>query len=134
MSGEMGVFNPCVNPAKGETLYWMLLLKLEVDRREKKRYLGDSAVADGVLELTLLASLPLGVLQTLLVTADGDDAGLLLEGVADSAGADLSVLQVAISCEKNERWRKGCATKNKEKVNTKCFYGDVAIRKLAFQV
>lgn len=62
----------------------------------REDYLSDGAVADGVLELTLLAGLPLGVLQTLLITADGDDAGLLLEGVADSAGADLSVLQVTI--------------------------------------
>lgn len=47
-------------------------------------------------EFTLLAGLPLGVLQTLLVTADSNNAGLLLERVADSAGADLSVLQVAV--------------------------------------
>ena len=76
---------------------WLTAGVVEVVGR--KEYLGNGAVADGVLELTLLAGLPLGILQTLLVTADGDDAGLLLERVADSAGADLSVLQVAISGE-----------------------------------
>jgi hypothetical protein len=48
-------------------------------------------------EFTLLASLPLGKLQALLITANSDDASLLLERVADGAGADLSVLQVAIT-------------------------------------
>lgn len=47
-------------------------------------------------KFTLLAGLPLGVLQALLVTADGNDTDLLLERVADGAGADLSVLQVAV--------------------------------------
>jgi hypothetical protein len=50
-------------------------------------------------DITLLAGLPLGVLQALLVTADGNEASLLLERVADGAGADLSVLQVATKRE-----------------------------------
>lgn len=69
-----------------------------VERFEQIRLSG-GASAHGVLEITLLASLPLGVLQALLVTADGNEAGLLLERVADGAGADLSVLQVATKVE-----------------------------------
>jgi len=47
-------------------------------------------------DLTLLASLPLGELETLLIAADCDNASLLLEGAADGTGADLGVLKVAV--------------------------------------
>lgn len=63
--------------------------------RKKEKQLEKTPRGTITYEITLLASLPLGVLQSLLVTTDGNEAGLLLERGADGAGADLSVLQVA---------------------------------------
>jgi ribosomal silencing factor RsfS len=64
---------------------------------------------------TSLAIFPLGNLEAVGIAALSGDANIILKAVADSASADLSVLEVTMQCKAGDALVSVCMSNKREK-------------------